>query len=174
MGHFPAVKMNEEYDAIVLGTGLRECIISGLLSVEGMKVFHMDRNDYYGGESASLNLQQLFQKYRNGANPPDSLGSSRDYNVDLIPKFIMSSGELVKMLIKTDVTKYLEFKVIEGSYVLKQGKIHKVPATEKEALNSGLMGLLEKRRFKNSLNSLPLGKLDLERTTKELTQTNAP
>ncbi len=30
--------MNEEYDAIVLGTGLKECIISGLLSVEKMKV----------------------------------------------------------------------------------------------------------------------------------------
>jgi len=25
--------MDEEYDAIVLGTGLKECIISGLLSV---------------------------------------------------------------------------------------------------------------------------------------------
>lgn len=55
------------------------------------------------------------------------------------------------MLLKTDVTKYLEFKVIEGSYVYKQGKIHKVPATEKEALNSSLMGLLEKRRFKKFL-----------------------
>lgn len=30
--------MNETYDAIVLGTGLKECIISGLLSVEGKKV----------------------------------------------------------------------------------------------------------------------------------------
>jgi len=111
----------------------------------------MDRNDYYGGESASLNLQQLFQKFKNGANPPDSLGPSRDYNVDLIPKFIMAAGELVKMLIKTDVTKYLEFKVVEGSYVFKQGKIHKVPATEKEALSSPLMGLMEKRRFKKLL-----------------------
>jgi hypothetical protein len=30
--------MNEEYDAIVLGTGLKECILSGLLSVNGLKV----------------------------------------------------------------------------------------------------------------------------------------
>jgi Rab GDP dissociation inhibitor len=30
--------MDQEYDAIVLGTGLKECIISGLLSVNGMKV----------------------------------------------------------------------------------------------------------------------------------------
>jgi Rab GDP dissociation inhibitor len=30
--------MDEEYDVIVLGTGLKECIISGLLSVDGLKV----------------------------------------------------------------------------------------------------------------------------------------
>ena len=55
------------------------------------------------------------------------------------------------MFIKTDVVKYLEFKVIEGSYVYQAGKVCKVPATEKEALSSSLMGLLEKRRFKKFL-----------------------
>ena len=43
----------------VQGTGLTECILSGLLSVDGQKVLHMDRNDYYGGDSASLNLTQV-------------------------------------------------------------------------------------------------------------------
>lgn len=28
---------------IILGTGLTECVLSGLLSVEGKKVLHMDR-----------------------------------------------------------------------------------------------------------------------------------
>ena len=60
-------------------------------------------------------------------------------------------GLLVKLLIHTGVTRYLEFKSIEGSYVVKGGKIHKVPADEKEALASGLMGLFEKRRFRNFL-----------------------
>jgi Rab GDP dissociation inhibitor len=54
--------MDETYDAIVLGTGLKECILSGLLSVNGYKVLHMDRNDYYGGECASLNLNKLYEK----------------------------------------------------------------------------------------------------------------
>lgn len=43
----------------MLGTGLTECILSGLLSVDGKKVLHIDRNDYYGAESASLNLTQV-------------------------------------------------------------------------------------------------------------------
>ncbi len=58
--------MDQEYDVIVLGTGLKECILSGLMSTAGKKVLHIDRNPYYGGESASLNLEQLYQKYRPG------------------------------------------------------------------------------------------------------------
>jgi Rab GDP dissociation inhibitor len=138
--------MDETYDVIVVGTGLKECILSGLLSVDGLRVLHLDRNGYYGGASASLSLTQLFEQFKQGEKPPASLGASRDYNVDVIPKFIMSSGLLVQVLLHTDVTRYLEFKSIAGSYVYKGGKIHKVPTTDGEALKSPLMGLFEKRR----------------------------
>ena len=37
--------MDETYDAIVLGTGLKECILSGLLSVDGLKVREQERDD---------------------------------------------------------------------------------------------------------------------------------
>lgn len=81
----------------MLGTGLKECIISGLLSVSGLKVratrsslpppvcppppnkltplpcgiqvLHMDRNSYYGGESASLNLTQVWGSVAEGWAP---------------------------------------------------------------------------------------------------------
>jgi len=140
--------MDEEYDVIVLGTGLTECILSGLLSVDRKKVLHMDRNDYYGGDSASLNLTQLYRKFRPNEAPPTKLGKDRDYNIDLIPKFIISSGELTKMLVHTEVTRYLEFKQIAGSFVYRDGRISKVPSTEMEAVKSPLMGLFEKRRAK--------------------------
>lgn len=41
------------------------------------------------------------------------------------------------MLLITKVTRYLDFKVIDGSFVYKQSKIYKVPSTEAEALASG-------------------------------------
>jgi len=144
--------MDEEYDCIVLGTGLKECILSGMLSVSGKKVLHVDRNKYYGGESASITpLQELFQKF--GVKEPDEKehGRGRDWNVDLVPKFLMANGLLVKLLIHTGVTRYLEFKSVEGSYVYKGGKIYKVPVDQKEALSSDLMGIFEKRRFRNFL-----------------------
>ncbi|CAJ0641929.1 14667_t:CDS:2, partial [Entrophospora sp. SA101] len=110
--------MDEEYDVIILGTGLTECILSGILSVERKKVLHMDRNDYYGGESASLNLKQLYRKFRPNEEPPTTLGKDRDYNIDLIPKFMMANAN------------------------------NKVIANESEAIRSPLMGIFEKRRAK--------------------------
>lgn len=141
--------MDDTYDAIILGTGLKECVLAGLLGVAGKKILHMDRNKYYGGESASITpLEDLFERYSVG-KPGSHLGRGRDWNVDLIPKFLMANGMLVKLLIHTGVTRYLEFKSIEGSYVYQGGKVHKVPADGSEALASGLMGLFEKRRFRN-------------------------
>jgi|ERR1711907_383463 len=166
--------MDESYDAIVLGTGLKECILSGLLSVSGMKVLHMDRNDYYGAESASLNLTQILEQHRGGATPDESFGRPTDYMFDLVPKFIMATGVLVDMLIKTDVTKYLEFKSVDGSYVVKGSKVHKVPATEKEGLSSSLMGLLEKRRFKNFLEFVYAWDRNEPKTHKGFDLDNAP
>lgn len=67
----------------------------------------------------------------------------------------MSNGELTNILVSTDVTRYLEFKQIAGSYVQQssgaKATVAKVPSDASEALRSPLMGLFEKRRAKNFL-----------------------
>ena len=35
----------------------------------------------------------------------------------------MANGNLVRVLIHTDVTKYLYFKAVDGSYVFNKGKV---------------------------------------------------
>ncbi|PYH74589.1 secretory pathway gdp dissociation inhibitor [Aspergillus vadensis CBS 113365] len=147
-----------EYDVVVLGTGLTECVLSGVLSVKGNKVLHIDRNDHYGGEAASVNIETLFKKYGNvkpGDEPWKKYGRVNDWNIDLVPKLLMANGELTNILVSTDVTRYLEFKQIAGSYV-QQGKgpkatVAKVPSDAGEALRSSLMGMFEKRRAKKFL-----------------------
>lgn len=150
---------DENYDVVVCGTGLSECMLSGLLAQKGMKVLHMDRNSFYGGEGASLNLTSMWKQYRPSEKVPEEFGANRDWNIDLIPKFILSNGNLVKILLKTMVSRYLEWKSIDGTYVYQVQKggifskggptIAKVPANDSEALKSSLMGLMEKRRCKN-------------------------
>lgn len=210
--------------------------------MEGKKILHLDRNSHYGGECASLNLSQLFNKFpsqmninpvikregisslfsnftllssslssnsscnsnsnsfptknsptnssignnvnssnnvNNGSssnnvnNPIYSeaiFGRDRDYNIDLVPKFAMAAGELVDILVMTDVTRYIEFQQVQGSFVWKQGSgICKVPASVMEATTSPLMGWLEKRRAKKffefiqeaNLNDPELSKLTM-------------
>jgi Rab GDP dissociation inhibitor len=88
----------KEYDAIILGTGFKECLLSGLLAVDGKSVLHLDRNKYYGGFSASLDINQLYEKFKEGQTPDAAvLGNLRDYNLDWVPKFIMAGGQLVKV-----------------------------------------------------------------------------
>src|SRR5436190_23802699 len=64
----------------------------------------------------------------------------------------MSSGELTNILVSTDVTRYLEFRQIAGSYVQQgagpKATVAKVPSDAGEALRSPLMGIFEKRRMK--------------------------
>ena len=151
-----------EYDVIIMGTGITESILSGLMSLEGRKVLHIDRNGYYGDSGASLNITSLWKQFRPNEEVPKELGANRDWNVDLIPKFIMSFGKLVKMIIKTKVSDYLSWKPVDGIYVYQYnkggfftkegGKIEKVPATGKEALNSNLMSLFEKKRCHSFMN----------------------
>ena len=160
--------MNTTYDVIVLGTGLKECMLAGLLAKfpkktpgeekkEGAKILQLDRNGYYGSDSASLNLTNLWKHFNKG-EVPKQYGENRDWNVDLIPKYIMANGSLVKLLLKTNVSQYLEWKAVDGTFVYQydkggifskaKGVIHKVPATAAEAMKSSLMGLLEKNRFR--------------------------
>jgi Rab GDP dissociation inhibitor len=65
-----------------------------LLSVNGKKVLHMDRNKYYGGLSASLTpLETFYEHFKREGKPDEKYGRGRDWNVDLIPKFLMADGK---------------------------------------------------------------------------------
>lgn len=170
--------MNEEYDVIVMGTGLKECVLSGLLAVKGKKVLHLDRNEYYGAETASLNLTNLWKQFRPEATPPAEYGHNRDWNVDLIPKFIMANGKLVKMLLHTKVTKYLEWKCVDASYVAQHQKggmlkkekmaVCKVPSNDMEAFKSSLMGIFEKKRLVGFYNYIENVDLEKPETWKDV------
>ena len=124
--------MNAQYDVIILGTGLKECILAALLSnfpirekapwEIGTKILQLDRNNYYGSESASLNLTNLWKYFMRGNEYPKQYGKNINWNVDLIPKFIMANGSLVKILLKTNVSKYLEWKSVDRSFIYEYDK----------------------------------------------------
>ena len=77
---------------VVCGTGLIECVLSGLLSQEGIahlypgkKVLHIDRNGFYEGKVASVNLTNMWKIFRDKEESNKDPGYNRDWNIDLIP-----------------------------------------------------------------------------------------
>ena len=170
-GDTPGNNIDTKYDVIILGTGLKECILAALLSSNpirenspweiGTKILQLDRNNYYGSESASLNLTNLWKYFRRENEYPKQYGKNIIWNVDLIPKLIMANGSLVKILLKTNVSKYFEWKSVDRSFIYQfdkggmfgkaKGKIHMVPNTPSEALKSDYIGLFEKNKCKKFL-----------------------
>ena len=109
-------------------------------------------------------MQELYKRFK-GEMPEEKiqkkLGSSRDYCVDLIPKFLMSCGKLSDILYITGVTNYLEFQCIEGSYVFsgKSKQVAKMPTTVEEAMNTPLLSFMQKLKYKNFLTGI--NKMDI-------------
>lgn len=75
-----------------------------MLSMTGKKVLHNDRNNYYGGESMSLiPLERLYESSSvSEGSLYHFLGTAvrrdRDWKMDLMPKFFMANGLLIKLL----------------------------------------------------------------------------
>lgn len=175
-----------EYDVLICGTGLTECVLAGLLATHaarggdgeevggdassssssspsastGLRVLMIDRNEFYGGASASLDLRALFDKFegaaRGGPTPAEIAGFTKGagdvhaFRCDLTPKFIMAGGTLARILQRTGATRYLDLYQVDGSFAAKSGgaKLHKVPATSAEAVQSSLVGFFQKRRLR--------------------------
>uniref|UniRef100_A0A8C5DKT1 Rab GDP dissociation inhibitor n=1 Tax=Gouania willdenowi TaxID=441366 RepID=A0A8C5DKT1_GOUWI len=128
----------------------QECVLSSLMSQSGKRVLHIDVNPYYGGAGGSISpLEELFNKLKLPV-PKKLMGCGKEWRIDLVPKFFLATDQLLKVLVHTEVTRYLDFKVVEGSYVYKAGRLHEVPATE-EDMFADLMGIFDKRRFKKLL-----------------------
>ncbi|CDZ98878.1 RAB proteins geranylgeranyltransferase component A (RAB escort protein) [Phaffia rhodozyma] len=52
---------NPSFDVIVVGCGLPESIAAASLAHAGKTVLHVDQNDYYGADHASLTLEELLK-----------------------------------------------------------------------------------------------------------------
>ena len=79
----------KRYDAIILGTGLKESLLAGLLASQGRTVLQLEASSSLGGSSKSLNLKQLVEVI----DGPDAklpseqrIGKPSEYCVERAPK----------------------------------------------------------------------------------------
>ena len=145
---------------------LTRCSFSSALAKAGKKVLHLDANEYYGSEDASFSLDELIEwagrshtrftniecSVRNTADLSDSLAKqSRRFALSLRPHLLPAQGTLVNALIKSGVSNYVGFRLLEAVALCYidggQTTLRRVPATKEEVFKTSDLTLLDKRRL---------------------------
>ena len=143
------------------------------LSKAGFKVAHVDNNQYYGGDEASLTLDELAEwADLRGSSTNDHDGSttdylthqrsryssvfrssilppqSRQYAVSLAPSLVPSIGPHIDSLVASGVSRYGSFKLLEKVAMYdRPGFVQGVPGSKEDIFKSKTLTLLEKRRL---------------------------
>jgi len=141
------------------------------LSKAGVKVAHLDNNPYYGGDEASLNLDELSRwaesrsttsenseklssyfvaqraKFASVTRSPIVPDHSRHYSISLAPSLILSVCPFISSLIASGVSRYGGYRLLErvGIYSSSNG-LRNVPGSKEDVFKSSLT-LIEKRRL---------------------------
>ncbi|KAH3687936.1 hypothetical protein WICPIJ_001092 [Wickerhamomyces pijperi] len=154
----------EEVDVVICGTGLTESILAAALSWQGSNVLHIDSNSYYGDSTATLSVNQLttwVEKVNKGdmANYTDaslyipndvdlqSLQANKDFGIDLIPKILFAKSDLLSVLIRSRVYKYLEFLPLSSFHFYENDNFEKMHNTKADIFQNQSLSLRTKRNL---------------------------
>ncbi|NXC66909.1 RAE2 geranylgeranyltransferase, partial [Anhinga anhinga] len=69
----------------------------------------------------------------------------RRFNIDLVSKLLYSRGPLIDLLIKSNVSRYAEFKNATRILAFREGKVEQVPCSRADVFNSRQLAMVEKR-----------------------------
>ncbi|XP_040298372.1 rab proteins geranylgeranyltransferase component A 1 [Bufo bufo] len=75
----------------------------------------------------------------------DIVREGRRFNIDLVSKFLYSRGLLIDLLIKSNVSRYTEFKNVTRILTYHDGKIDQVPCSRADVFSSKQLSMIEKR-----------------------------
>lgn len=150
-------------DILILGTGLAESILAAALAWQGVEVLHIDRNNWYGDSSSTHTIDQLkkwcvdvnqgkvphfldAQIYIPGGKHNNKF-SLKDYGIDLSARVMFAQLDLLALLVKSRVYKYLEFQLVLNFHVFENDNFKsKISNTTKEDIfTDQLMSLQTKR-----------------------------
>lgn len=138
--------MEEEYDFVVLGTGMAECALSWAHASKGKKVLQIDRHATYGSDMRTLRYSELEHTAEGGDPDEELMGLDRFFCIDLTPKLMLADGKARGLLERLGIFDVVDFVAIPGSFIYKHGKVHTVPSCERDAIRSGVVGILQKPR----------------------------
>ncbi|XP_076164472.1 rab escort protein isoform X2 [Ptiloglossa arizonensis] len=80
----------------------------------------------------------------------------RKFNIDLAPKLLFARGELVDLLISSNISRYAEFRAVSRVATYMDGKLTQVPCSRADVFANKTVSLVEKRMLMKLLTSCML------------------
>jgi len=158
----------EKYDYGIQGTNLASCILSAALSRAGKKILQVDSNKYYGSkEEATLNLEEYVEANEICTKGPlfeEALTQSRKFLLEQQPKIMYANGSMVSSLVKSKVSRYLDFRNVNGFYIKDDAELLAVPCSKSELFKTSALTPIEKRKMMKFITD----ETDLEESDQEL------
>lgn len=108
---------------------------------------------------SSFECRLLDEGFADDSTREELLRQSSSFSIDVNPRLMLSSEQLVEILITSGVGRYLEFAAIERTYVHLQppgatdgagaepDTVWEVPCSKKDVFQSKLLGMVEKRQL---------------------------
>jgi len=149
----------DQCDVVIAGTGLQESILAAALAWQGSNVLHIDSNNYYGDTTATLTIDQM-KSWVERVNNNEIHGfsnallyipsgnndiKSRDFGIDLTPKILFAKSDLLSLLIKSRVYKYLEFLPLSSFHFFENDNFEKMSNTKQDIFTNQSLSLITKR-----------------------------
>ncbi|XP_078544594.1 rab proteins geranylgeranyltransferase component A 1 isoform X1 [Lissotriton helveticus] len=75
----------------------------------------------------------------------DIIREGRKFNIDLVSTILYSRGSLIDLLIKSSVSRYVEFKNVTRILTFHEEKVEQVPCSRADVFNSKQLTMVEKR-----------------------------
>jgi len=144
---------DEKYDYVISGTSLYKTILSAALSRAGQKVLHVDKNNFYGSEneaSFDLNTFTTVNETIKGPNYSkyiEDKALNKKFTLDLCPRLLYANGSMVKLLVKSKICRYLEFRNVTGFYIQDEEKLISVPCSKSALFTTTSLSPNEKRKM---------------------------
>lgn len=104
-------------------------------------------------ESNTPTQQSQSEKSRKRLSYTELLKEGRRFNIDLVSKLLYSRGSLIDLLIKSNVSRYAEFKNVTRILTCHHGNIEQVPCSRSDVFSSRLLSVVEKRMLMRFLTS---------------------
>ncbi|KAM6907158.1 rab proteins geranylgeranyltransferase component A 1 [Xenentodon cancila] len=84
---------------------------------------------------------------------PQLVKEGRRFNIDLVSKLMFSRGSLIDLLIKSNVSRYAEFKNVTRILTYRHGNVEPVPCSRADVFASRQLSVVEKRKLMRFLTS---------------------